>query len=178
MRASAVSAPIAVVRTWIKPSPLTAPPVTRLPACLATGRLSPVISDSSAWVAPCTTSPSTAMRSPGRTTTMSPTRTAASATSDSTPSRSTRAVGARSACKARMAPVVWRLARASRYLPSSTSVMTTADASKYRCSIICESSAAAASHRYTDKPYAAEVPSATSKSMLPLPALSAPQPAR
>jgi len=32
-----------------------------------------------------------------------------------------------------MASVVWRLARASSHLPSSTSVMTAAEASKYRC---------------------------------------------
>jgi hypothetical protein len=33
--------------------------------------------------------------------------------------------------------VVWRLARASSHLPSSTSVITTAEASKYRCSWPC-----------------------------------------
>ena len=31
--------------------------------------------------------------------------------------------------------LVWRLARLSRYLPSSTRAMTTAEASKYRCGI-------------------------------------------
>ena len=36
-----------------------------------------------------------------------------------------------SACSARMASVVWRLARASRNLPSRISVMIAADASKY-----------------------------------------------
>jgi hypothetical protein len=41
-----------------------------------------------------------------------------------------RAVAGCSACSARKACVVWRLARASSCLPSSTSVMTTAPASK------------------------------------------------
>jgi hypothetical protein len=43
---------------------------------------------------------------------------------------STCAVSGRSACSARIAVVVWRLARASSHLPSSTSVITTAEASK------------------------------------------------
>ena len=60
---------------------MTAPPVTLSPACLATGRLSPVISDSSTWLSPSTISPSTGTRSPGRTTTRSPTRMASIGTS-------------------------------------------------------------------------------------------------
>jgi len=130
MRARAVSAPMAVVRTVSAPSALMAPPVTRCPSDFATGRLSPVISDSSTWLRPLTISPSTAMRSPGRTATRSPTRTSASGTSTSTSPRSTRAVAGRSACSARIASVVWRLARCSRNLPSSTRVMTAAEASK------------------------------------------------
>ena len=47
MRASTDSAPIAVVRTCSRPSPLTAPPVTWSPGILATGKLSPLIKDSS-----------------------------------------------------------------------------------------------------------------------------------
>ncbi len=47
MRASVLSAPTAVTRTSSSPSPLMAPPVTRSPACRATGRLSPVINASS-----------------------------------------------------------------------------------------------------------------------------------
>jgi hypothetical protein len=49
----------------------------------------------------------------------------------------TRAVVGRSAFSARMASVVCRLARASSHLPSSTSVMTAAEASKYRCGMPC-----------------------------------------
>ena len=75
MRASIVSVPTANVLTVITPSTLMAPPVTFAPTALATGRLSPVMSDSSTWLWPSLTSPSTAIRSPGRTTTRSPTRT-------------------------------------------------------------------------------------------------------
>jgi hypothetical protein len=73
-----------------------------------------------------------------------------------------------------MAAVVWRLARASSHLPSSTSVTTTAEASKYRCGV-CPGWAV--SHSHTDSPQPALVPMATNKSMLPLSALAACQPA-
>ena len=76
-----------------------------------------------------------------------------------------------------MAAVVWRLARASSHLPSSTSVTTTADASKYRCGTCPGWSVGAVSHSHIDRPQPALVPSATSKSMLPLSALAACQPA-
>ena len=131
MRARVDSAPTAVVFNTNKPTPFTAPPVTASPSCLATGRLSPVISDSSTSLLPSNTRPSTGSRSPGRTTTTSPTRTCDAGTSTSAPSRRTRAVSGRSAFRARMASVVWRLARVSIHLPNSTKVMTTAEASKY-----------------------------------------------
>ena len=130
MRASADSAPTASVFTTSRPSAFREPPVTRAPADLATGRLSPVMSDSSTCDVPSITSPSTAMRSPGRTTTRSPTAMDSIATSASTPSRSTRARSGRSAERARMASVARRFARASSHLPRRTSVITTADASK------------------------------------------------
>ncbi len=133
IRASTVSPPSAVVRTTSRPSPLIAPPVTLSPGALATGRLSPLISASSAWLRPSLTSPSTGKRSPGRTTTRSPRRRAARATCSSRPSTRRVACSGRSASSARMAALVWRLARLSRYLPSSTRAMTTAEASKYRC---------------------------------------------
>mmetsp|Transcript_61810 Transcript_61810/g.146297 ORF Transcript_61810/g.146297 Transcript_61810/m.146297 type:complete len:219 (-) Transcript_61810:3343-3999(-) len=132
MRARVDSAPTAVVRMSSRPSALTEPPVTRSPTCLATGRLSPVISDSSISLAPSTTSPSTGIRSPGRTTTWSSTRTSAIATSRSAPLRRTRARSGRRALSARIASVVCRLARVSSHLPSRTSVITTAEASKYK----------------------------------------------
>ena len=69
-----------------------------------------------------------AARRPGR-----PRCTCSTGTSTSTPSRCTRAVAGRSAFSARIASAVCRLARPSSHLPSSTSVMTAAEASKYRC---------------------------------------------
>ncbi len=75
MRASVVSVPTASVSMASAPSALIEPPVTLSPRALATGRLSPVISDSSTWLRPSTTSPSTGRRSPGRTSTRSPTTT-------------------------------------------------------------------------------------------------------
>ncbi|VWC25877.1 hypothetical protein BST28156_06135 [Burkholderia stagnalis] len=132
MRASVVSAPIAVVSTTSAPSPLIEPAVTGSPPSFATGRLSPVISDSSTCERPETTRPSTGTRSPGRMPTRVPTRTCASGTSRSTPCSTTRARSGRSAFSARIASVVWRFARASSHLPKRTSVMMTADASKYR----------------------------------------------
>ena len=130
MRASVDSAPTALARTSNGPLPLTEPPITCAPTATATGRLSPVTSDASTSLLPSTTRPSTAMRSPGRTTTSSPTATCAIGSSTSRPSRRTVARSGRSDCKARMADVVCRLARASSHLPRSTSVMTTAEASK------------------------------------------------
>ncbi len=177
MRASVVSAPTAPVRTSSLPSPLIAPPVTRAPGDFATGRLSPVSRASSAVLSPSSTVPSTAMRSPGRTTTRSPTRTRPIGISISLPSaRRTNARSGRSAVNARIAAPVCRRARPSSHLPSSTRVMTTAAASKYRCgAAACRTQAAIS--RYRLIPYAAEVPSATSRSMLPAPARAAFQPA-
>ena len=174
MRASVDSAPTARVSTSSRPSALIAPPVTRSPAPLATGRLSPVMSDSSTWLRPSRISPSTGTRSPGRTTTRSPTATDAIGSSTSLPSRRTSARSGRSALSARIASVVWRLARASSHLPSSMKVISAAAVSKYSS---C-APAAPKKSSYTDRPYAALVPSATSRSMLPVKAFTAFQPAR
>ncbi len=149
IRASTVSAPRARVRTSSRPSPLMAPPVTLSPGCLGTGRLSPLISASSAWLWPSMTSPSTGKRSPGLTSTRSPRRKALIATSCSRPSMTWIARSGRRASRARMALAVWRLARLSRYLPSSTRAITTAEASKYRCGML---PAAAVAHSYRLRP--------------------------
>ena len=130
MRDSVVSAPTAVARTRSKPSPLMAPAATLSSGPLATGRLSPVRCDWSMWLRPSTTVPSAASRSPARTTSRSPTASRPTARSTTRPSTSTRAVLGRSDCSARMASVVCRLARCSSHLPSITSVMTAAEASK------------------------------------------------
>ena len=68
--ASVDSAPTAVVRATKRPSAFTEPPITRLPGALATGRLSPVTSDSSTCERPSVTLPSIGTLSPGRTLTL------------------------------------------------------------------------------------------------------------
>ena len=131
--ASTVSEPTACTCITMRPSPLMEPPVSRPPSSRATGNGSPVSIDSSTCVCPSVTTPSAGMRSPGRTTSRSPTITSATGTSTSPVFDSRCTTSGRRACSARMAAVVCRLARASSHLPSSTSVTTTADASKYRC---------------------------------------------
>ena len=171
---STVSWPTAVTRMSTRPSPLIDPPVNAAPGALATGKGSPVNMDSSTWVCPSTNSPSSGKRSPGRTTIRSPTKISSTGTSTSPSSPSQWALSGRKACRARIASVVWRLARDSSHLPSITKVMTTADPSKYRCGA-CPS--CAVSHNQTDKAQPAVVPKDTSKSMLPVSAFKACQPA-
>ncbi len=67
---------------------LSVPPITRSPGRLATGIDSPVSIDSSTALVPDVISPSTGMRSPGLTITVSPRRTSPMGTSVSRPSRS------------------------------------------------------------------------------------------
>ena len=131
-RASMPSSPTRVARTSRWPVVFTAPPVTTSPTPLWTGMLSPVSSDSSTSLSPATTAPSTGTCSPGRTITTSPTATLAAAVSRTEPSakRSSARCG-RNVASLRMAVLVAHLARVSKYLPSSTSVMMVADASKY-----------------------------------------------
>ena len=174
MPASTVSTPVAVTCTMTRPSPLSVPPVTLSRSVLLTGSGSPVSMDSSTWVWPSLTRPSTAKRSPGRTASSSPTSTSSIGTSTSPSSPSKCAVSGRKACNARMAEVVWRLARASSHLPSNTSVITTAEASKYRCGML---PGVALSHSQTESAQPALVPMATSRSMLPLRTFSECQPA-
>ena len=102
----------------IDPGPLSreprqfAAPVTALPTVTSTGTLSPVTSDMSIALVPCSTTPSVAIRSPGRTTNRSPTRSAAIGTACSVPSaRSTEALSAARESSARNAPPARRLAR-------------------------------------------------------------------
>ena len=57
--ASAVSAPTALARARNAPFPLMVAPMSRSPARLPTGMLSPVTIDSSAWLSPSMTSAST-----------------------------------------------------------------------------------------------------------------------
>ncbi len=69
--ASRVCAPIAVALSVTLPFLFTVPPTSRAPGDFSTGRLSPVTMDSSTVVDPEATTPSTGIRSPGRTITMS-----------------------------------------------------------------------------------------------------------
>ena len=179
MWASTLSLPAAVTRISTRPSPLIEPPVSASPAALATGSGSPVSMDSSTCVAPSATVPSAGTRSPGRTASWSPRRSSSTGMSFSLPSQSIRcATSGRSACSARMAAVVWRLARSSSHLPRRTSVTTTAALSKYRCGMApWPPSCGLPSHSHIDSSQAAVVPTDTSSSMLPLPDLSACQPA-
>ena len=98
IRARTVSLAGLVASTVNVPSPLIVPANTSSPCILATGILSPVIG---AWFtepAPSTTSPSSAILSPARTTKRLPTDTDAAGTSCSDPSEFTKRtlLGARS----------------------------------------------------------------------------------
>ncbi len=107
------------------------PPVTGSPALTSTGTGSPVSIDASTADAPDSTTPSTAIFSPGRTTNRSPTARLAAATRTSRPSRSSIASLAPSEASARSAAPERRLARASKYRPSRISTVTPAAASRY-----------------------------------------------
>ena len=130
MRARTVSAPTRSARKESAPSALTEPPITASPGPLATGRGSPVRALSSTCDSPRTISPSAGTRSPGRSRTMSPTRSRSTGISEIAPSRSIRAVGGRSPISLRTASPVCPLARASSQRPSRTSAMMAAAASK------------------------------------------------
>ena len=105
------------------------------PSAFSTGILSPVRADSSTVPPPLSTVPSTGIRPPCRTITVSPTRMSSVGTVSSCPSRRTTAeVGAR-ASSAVIAPVVLPLERSSRYLPTVTSAKIMPADSKYRSGI-------------------------------------------
>ena len=85
---------------------------------------------SSTLESPSMTDPSTGMRSPARTITSSPASSSATSTSTTSPARTTRAVFGCSLINASIAAEVLPFARASSTLPSMTSVITAALASK------------------------------------------------
>ena len=126
-----IGEPTPVARQRNMPSPLLVAANTRSPACLVMGRLSPVSIASLTLDSPSITSPSTGRLSPGRTMKISPGTSSAASSSTSCPSRSTRAVFGCRRRRLSIAAVVRALARASSSLPSNTSVITAADASKY-----------------------------------------------
>ncbi len=114
MRARRVSSPTRVARTSRRPPALRVAPVTSSPGPTSTGSDSPVRSERSTALDPSTTTPSVAIRSPGRTTNSSPARRSRMGIRRSTPSRTTAtSFAARSRSAARAAPDA-RAARASR----------------------------------------------------------------
>ena len=113
-RASSVSAPTRVTSTTRRPLALMVAPTTRSPTVTSTGTDSPVSRLASTADVPSTTIPSVAIFSPGRTTNRSPGTSAATATVDSTPSRSSVASRAPSSSRARIAAPDSPLARASK----------------------------------------------------------------
>ncbi len=127
--ASRESAPTRSARSTKLPLPFTVPPVTGSPGPFSTGMGSPVTIDSSIDERPSVTAPSTGTFSPGRTRSSMPGSTAATSTSSSRPSASTRmAVFGASPRRAWMAPETRLRARSSRICPSRTSrTMTAAD---------------------------------------------------
>ena len=131
IRASTVPAPTRVALNASVPVVFRVPPRTRSSARFETGRLSPVIMLSSTPEEPSVTTPSTAIVSPGRTRTTSPTRTSAIGMFSSVSPRTTRAVRGARLIRRRMASEVWLRARASRNRPSRISVTIAAAVSKY-----------------------------------------------
>jgi len=128
---STVSAPIFSARITRLPVPFRVAPMTLAPGSLSTGIGSPVSMDSSTWLRPSSTSPSTGTFSPGRTRRRSPTCTCDSGMSCSPPSSSIRRAvfGARPS-RARIAAEVCERAFSSSTWPSRVSETITAAASK------------------------------------------------
>ena len=127
-----VSSPTASARKCNKPSTLRVPLVNRSPSDFDAGIDSPVIADSSTLDSPLVITPSTAINSPGRTTSSSPTITSAASISISEPSRMTTAFFGESFSSFSTAAEVLPFARASRYLPTVISVTIIPADSKYK----------------------------------------------
>ena len=115
IRATTVSAAARLTRTRSAPVPLLVPANTSFPGFLAAGRGSPVMVAWSTSLEPDSTSPSAAMRSPGRTRMTSPARRAPASMTCSVPASSSRVAcsGARSS-RPRTAWAVRWVATASR----------------------------------------------------------------
>ena len=100
-RPKVVSSPARVILTSSTPFKLIVPAKTSSPVALSTGSDSPVIADVSKLLRPARTMPSVAIRSPGRTTSTSPTRSSFASTSTVASPRWTRAVSGTSFNSAR-----------------------------------------------------------------------------
>ena len=169
-----VSSPTLLAVHFIKPEVLIVAAETLSPSALSTGILSPVSADSSTALTPSTTTPSTGMLSPGRTTNVSPIRTVSMGTCSSVPSLTTVAILGESFIRLFSASVVFPLERASSILPTVIKVRIIAADSKYSSSIYCiaralspaQTAALIANRETTLYPKAAVAPSATRVSIL------------
>ncbi len=129
--ASWVSRPTLTARTTSRPVITTVPAATVSPSVTSAGTDSPVIMLASTADCPNSTSPSAAIRSPGRTTNRCPSRNCATGTRRSDPSASrTHASRAPAAASSRMASPASRLALASYSRPASRNVVTDAATSR------------------------------------------------
>ena len=125
-----VSSPTLEALQRRKPDMLTVAAETSEPADLSTGRLSPVRADSFTAPFPSSTTPSTGMLSPGRTTKTSPFFTCPTGTSVSTPSLTTTAFPGERLTRALRASVVLPMERASSILPTEIRTSIIAQLSK------------------------------------------------
>ena len=125
-----VSSPTRVARHFIKPDWFTVAAETVSPSPLSTGMLSPVRADSFTVLLPSTTTPSTGMFSPGRTTKMSPLCTCSTGISVSAPFLTTVAVLGARLIRLFRASVVFPFDRASSILPTVIRVRIMAADSK------------------------------------------------
>ena len=179
--ASSVPDPTWVAQTTSRPLMFTVAPVTGSPGPTSAGIDSPVTSDVSMAELPSTTTPSVAIFSPGRTTNRSPAASSSTGTRCSAPSRSTATVLAPRAASAVRAEPDRSRARASRYRPASTAVVTPAATSRYRvCPLACPKvkandifipvmPAPPNSSAYTDQPNDAATPRLTRVSIVAAP---------
>ena len=130
--AKVVSLPTLEAVNRINPPLLMVAAITVSPGAFSTGILSPVIADWSTLVIPSLIIPSTGMRCPGFTNTISPTTTCSTGISICWPLRSTVAVlGARFINLLRASPVL-PLERVSKYLPTVISARIMTADSKYK----------------------------------------------
>jgi hypothetical protein len=128
--ASAVLSPVPVTSTRSDPGPFTVPAMTRSEARFFTGRDSPVIIDSSSTLSPDLTAPSAGTRAPGRTRTVSPSRSAKSGTSSSPSAVIRTAADGRSFASSSSAPCACEMERISIQWPSSMTVTSVESSSQ------------------------------------------------
>ena len=130
-----VSAPTRVALNSKLPVLFMVPPMTKSSGFFSTGRLSPVIMDSSTADTPVIITPSTGIFSPGLTTRISSLPTCSMGISRVCPFLTTRAVLACNPMSFLIASEVRPLALASRNLPKITNVIKKAAVSKYNSGV-------------------------------------------